>query len=47
MRGRRPLPGNTGLGLAGGPVARAALAVLAAASDVLTAESALSRIDPS
>ncbi len=36
-----------GLGLAGGPVARAALAVLAAASDVLTAESALSRMDPS
>jgi hypothetical protein len=37
----------TGLGLAGGPVARAALAVLAAASDVLTAESALARADPS
>lgn len=37
----------TGLGLAGGPVARAALAVLAAASDVLTAESALARTDPS
>ena len=36
-----------GLGLAGGPVARAALAVLAAASDVLTAESALARTDPS
>lgn len=31
----------TGLGLAGGPVARAALAVLAAATDVLVAESAL------
>ena len=38
---------TTGLGLAGGPVARAALAVLAAAGDVLTAESALARIDPS
>jgi hypothetical protein len=37
----------TGLGLAGGPVARAALAVLAAATDVLTAESALARSDPS
>jgi hypothetical protein len=37
----------TGLGLAGGPVARAALAVLAAAADVLTAESALARLDPS
>ena len=37
----------TGLGLAGGPVARAALAVLAAATDVLTAESALARLDPS
>ena len=37
----------TGLGLAGGPVARAALAVLAAATDLLTAESALARIDPS
>ena len=35
------------LGLAGGPVARAALAVLAAATDVLTAESALARPDPS
>ncbi len=34
------------LGLAGGPVARAALAVLAAATDVLTAESALARLDP-
>lgn len=34
------------LGLAGGPVARAALAVLAAAADVLTAESALARPDP-
>jgi hypothetical protein len=33
----------TGLGLAGGPVARAALAVLAAATDVLAAESALAR----
>ncbi len=37
----------TGLGLAGGPVARAALAVLAAAADLLVAESALARIDPS
>ena len=37
----------TALGLAGGPVARAALAVLAAATDVLTAESALARCDPS
>jgi hypothetical protein len=37
----------TGLGLAGGPVARAALAVLAAATDVLVAETALSRADPS
>jgi hypothetical protein len=36
-----------GLGLAGGPVARAALAVLAAATDLLSAESALARIDPS
>lgn len=36
----------TVLGLAGGPVARAALAVLAAAADVLTAESALARSDP-
>jgi len=33
------------LGLAGGPVARALLAVLAAATDVLTAESALARLD--
>jgi hypothetical protein len=37
----------TGLGLAGGPVARAALAVLAAATDLLAAESALARTDPS
>ncbi len=37
----------TALGLAGGPFARAALAVLAAATDVLTAESALARVDPS
>ncbi|MFM8275187.1 MAG: hypothetical protein ACKODX_23040 [Gemmata sp.] len=37
----------TALGLAGGPLARATLAVLAAAADVLTAESALARIDPS
>ena len=37
----------TALGLAGGPFARAALAVLAAAADVLTAEAALARIDPS
>lgn len=35
----------TALGLAGGPGARAALAVLAAATDVLTAESALARSD--
>jgi hypothetical protein len=37
----------TALGLAGGPIARAAVAVIAAATDVLTAESALSRINPS
>jgi hypothetical protein len=37
----------TGLGLAGGPVARAALAVLAAATDLLVAESALTHADPS
>jgi hypothetical protein len=37
----------TALGLAGGPVARAALAVLAAATDVLAAESALARRNPS
>ena len=37
----------TALGLAGGPVARATLAVLAAATDLLTAESALARLDPS
>lgn len=37
----------TALGLAGGPIARAALAVLAAATDILTAESALARPDPS
>jgi len=37
----------TVLGLAGGPVARVALAVLAAATDLLTAESALARLDPS
>ena len=37
----------TALGLAGGPVARAALAVPAAATDILTAESALARHDPS
>jgi hypothetical protein len=35
------------LGLAGGPVARAALAVLAAATDVLIAESTLARPDRS
>lgn len=35
----------TGLGLAGGPVARAALAVLAAAGDVLAAEAALGRAE--
>ena len=34
------------LGLAGGPTARAALAILAAATDLLTAESALARSDP-
>lgn len=37
----------TALGLAGGSFARAALAVLTAATDVLTAESALARLDPS
>jgi hypothetical protein len=37
----------TALGLAGGPLARAALAVLAAATDVLTAEAVLARPDPS
>jgi hypothetical protein len=37
----------TALGFAGGPVARAALAVLAAASDLLAAESALARFHPS
>jgi hypothetical protein len=37
----------TALGLAGGPLARAALAVLASAADVLTAETALARTDPS
>jgi hypothetical protein len=37
----------TAVGLAGGPVARAALAVLSAATDVLTAEAALARSDPS
>lgn len=37
----------TALGLAGGPIARAALAVLAAATDILTAESALACHDPS
>ncbi len=36
----------TAIGLGGGPVARAALAVLAAATDVLTAETALARLDP-
>lgn len=36
----------TTLGLAGGPVARAALAVLATAADLLTAEAALARTDP-
>jgi hypothetical protein len=36
---------TTALGLAGGPIARAILAVLAAASDVLTAESILARAD--
>jgi len=38
---------TTALGLAGGSVARAALAVLAAATDVLTAETALARTDHS
>ena len=37
----------TVLGLAGGPIARAIFAVLAATTDVLTAESALARLDPS
>ncbi len=37
----------TALGLAGGPFARAALAVLAAATDLMTAESALARTNPS
>lgn len=37
----------TALGFAGGPFARAALAVLAAATDLLTAESALARLDHS
>lgn len=37
----------TALGFAGGPFAQAALAVLAATSDLMTAESALSRADPS
>jgi hypothetical protein len=37
----------TTLGLGGGPLARAALAVLSAAADVLTAEAALGRTDPS
>jgi hypothetical protein len=37
----------TGLGLAGGPVARAALAVLAASADLFVAESALARTEPS
>jgi hypothetical protein len=54
LAGQGSVPGAIGfgvlttvLGLAGGPVARAALAVLAAATDVLTAESALARPDPS
>ena len=38
---------TTMVGLAGGPVARAALAVLAAATDVLAADSALARLDHS
>jgi len=37
----------TALGFAGGPFARAALAVLAAATDLLTAESALARLEHS
>jgi len=37
----------TALGFAGGPFTRAALAVLAAATDLLTAESAVARHDPS
>jgi hypothetical protein len=36
----------TTLGLAGGPVTRAALAVLGAAADLLTAEAALARPEP-
>ena len=36
----------TALGLAGGPVAGAALAVLTVATDLLTAESVLARLDP-
>ena len=37
----------TALGFAGGPFTQAALAVLAAATDLLTAESAVARHDPS
>jgi len=37
----------TALGFAGGPFARAVLAVLAAATDLLTAESALARLEQS
>ncbi len=37
----------TVLGFTGGPMARAALAILAAATDLLTAESALARLDHS
>ncbi len=37
----------TALGLAGGPFVRALLAVVAASTDLMTAESALARIDPS
>jgi len=37
----------TALGFAGGPFAHAVLAVLAATTDLMTAESALARIDPS
>lgn len=36
----------TSLGFAGGPLARAALAVLAAVGDLLAAESSLARLDP-
>jgi len=38
---------TTALGLTGGSLARAVLAVLAAATDLLTAESALAHVDRS